>query len=189
MSEWGLVSGVCTMTMDSAPKSTSGGAPSLHDTIDKLKLSADEAGKFEKAFKDPKFLELFEQYAKDMQDPESRAETNAYLQQLERDGQIEQVYGKGTQLITPVPEFVVKGKEEFSEKKVFLNICSSEKVRLQQPTIHEDTMHLSRHVLKYGEYDECAWEPNLTSSMCGLTRMAMPNGQDMSNQALLPQPV
>jgi dynein assembly factor 2, axonemal len=139
------------MTVDSAPKTISGGATSLNETIDTLKLSSDEAEKFEKAFKDPKFLELFEQYAKDMQDPESRAETNAYLQQLERDGQIEQVYGKGTQLITPAPEFVVKGKEETSAKKVFLNICSCDKVRQQRLTIHVGTMHLSRQILECGE--------------------------------------
>jgi PIH1 N-terminal domain len=102
---------------------------SLDETLSKLKLSTDEAGRFEKAFKDKEFMKLFEDYAKEMQDPAARAETSAYLQQLERDGQLEQVYGKGTQLITPKPEFVVKTTDEQSGRKVFVNMCSSDKVR------------------------------------------------------------
>lgn len=102
-------------------------------TLDKLNLTKKEVGQFEKAFKDPKFLQLFQDYARDVQDPESRAETDAYLQQLERDNQIEQVYGRGTQLVVPAPEFVIKGRTApeggGTVQKVFVNVCTSEKVR------------------------------------------------------------
>jgi dynein assembly factor 2, axonemal len=105
-----------------------GAAAPLDKTLDELNLSAEEVGKFEKALKDEEFMKLFADYARDMQDPATRAETSAYLQQLEREGQVEQVYGKGTHLITPTPEFVVKIMQLADNRKVFVNICSSDKV-------------------------------------------------------------
>lgn len=138
----------------SDPRADGDGA-SLSETLDKLKLSTDEVGKFEKAFKDPEFIKIFEQYAKDMQDPETRAETNQYLQQLEREGQIEQVYGKGTQLITPTPEFVVKTKEATGTRKVFLNVCSSDKVCAHA------SAHLTLHAISSRSYPQTHLNENL----------------------------
>jgi dynein assembly factor 2, axonemal len=97
-------------------------------TLDKLNLSMKEIGRFEKAFKDPEFLKLFEDYARDVHDPATRAETDTYLEQLEQENRIEQVYGQGTQLIIPSAEFVVKTWRAGCNQKVFLNICSSNKV-------------------------------------------------------------
>ena len=119
-----------TVTATAAPP---GSVDELGGTLDKLNLSKKEVGQFEKAFKDPEFLRLFQEYARDVQDPESRAETDAYLQQLERDNQIEQVYGKGTQLVVPAPAFVVKGRtapeDSAGAQKMFVNVCTSDKVR------------------------------------------------------------
>lgn len=39
-----------------------------------------------------------------------------------------QVYGKGAQLILPVPAFVVKTQNTADGQKVFINVCTSEKV-------------------------------------------------------------
>lgn len=100
----------------------------VKDALDQLKLSANECARFEDAFKDKDFVHLFEEYAKEIQDPAARAETSAYLQQLEQQGQLESVYGKGTRLITPNAEFVVKTAQASGEK-VFINMCSSDQVR------------------------------------------------------------
>lgn len=167
--------------------------------------------KFEKAFKDPEFIKLFEEYAKEVSDPkvspqsravrmpvpppraflpglapsmpahpttplqplsrppnQVKAETDAYLRQIEQQGRAEDVYGAGTQLIVPDPAgAVIKTKvvsssaskkqqqeQEKQEKeqqqqaagagkpegpgkqgalpvgqKVFINICTCDKVR------------------------------------------------------------
>jgi hypothetical protein len=53
---------------------------------------------------------------------------NAYLTQLEAEGQAESVYGKGVQLIVPEPWFVVKTKDVSGAKRVYINICTSPKV-------------------------------------------------------------
>jgi hypothetical protein len=58
------------------------------------------------------------------------AEMNAYLTQLEAEGQAEAVYGKGVQLIVPEPWFVVKTKDESGANRVYINICTSPKVSI-----------------------------------------------------------
>lgn len=40
---------------------------------------------------------------------------------------VPQVYGKGAQLILPVPAFVVKTQNTADGQKVFINVCTSEK--------------------------------------------------------------
>jgi hypothetical protein len=117
-----------SISMTGVPNLSSAATEDLASTLDKLNLSQQEIGRFEKAFKDPDFLKLFEDYARDVHDPGTRAETDAYLEQLEQDNRIEQVYGQGTQLIIPSAEFVVKTQRASSSQKVFLNICSSDKV-------------------------------------------------------------
>ncbi len=68
----------------------------------------------------------------------AKAETEAYLQQLEQEGRVEEVYGKGVQLIVPSPAFVAKTRTRAEAQKVFINICTSPKVkqmRLQDQSI------------------------------------------------------
>eukprot|EP00877_Chromochloris_zofingiensis_P000267 jgi/Chrzof1/10240/Cz04g33230.t1 len=77
---------------------------------------------------DPKFLELFEEYAKEIADPKALAEHDQYLRQLEAEGRGEEVYGKGVQLVVPEPAFAVKTKDANTGVKVVINICSSDKV-------------------------------------------------------------
>lgn len=95
--------------------------------MDELKLSGEEVKSFEKAFKDPEFVKMFGEYAKEIHDPANKAETEMYLRQLEGQGEVENVYGKGTQLIIATPEFVFKTKDKNDGLKVFVNMCSSDK--------------------------------------------------------------
>lgn len=107
------------------PQLDSGG---ISSTLKDLKLSNEEVSKFEKAFSQPEFLKMFEEHIIEMQDPKARAETEEYLRQLELEGKAEETYGKGAQLIVPQPEFVVKSKNLETADKVYINVCSSDKV-------------------------------------------------------------
>lgn len=102
---------------------------SLDKGLKDLNLSTEEVGKFEKAFKDPEFMRLFAEYAKEVSDPKAKEETDQYLRQLETQGRAEEVYGKGVQLIVPTEAFVLKAKQAGTGgAKVFINVCSSDKV-------------------------------------------------------------
>mmetsp|Transcript_19984 Transcript_19984/g.43576 ORF Transcript_19984/g.43576 Transcript_19984/m.43576 type:complete len:633 (+) Transcript_19984:162-2060(+) len=104
----------------------------LDETLKNLKLSDEEVGKFTKAFQDPEFLKIFEEYAKEISDPKNREETDLYLRQLEAEGRAEEVYGKGVQLVVPNEAFVIKTRNlsapEGQSDKVFINVCTSDKV-------------------------------------------------------------
>ncbi|KXZ49561.1 hypothetical protein GPECTOR_20g416 [Gonium pectorale] len=120
------------------------GKVDLEKGLKDLKLTNEELNKFEKAFKDPEFVKLFEEYAKEVSDPKVKAETDMYLRQLEEQGRAEEVYGKGVQLVVPSPALVIKSKvlgpaeaaKDATGKggglpagqKVFINICTSDKV-------------------------------------------------------------
>jgi dynein assembly factor 2 len=54
----------------------------------KNKLTADEEKKFEESFKDEKFREILADYMDEISDPAHRAETEAYITQLEGDSQV-----------------------------------------------------------------------------------------------------
>ena len=124
-----------------------------HSGLENLNLTSDEVDKFQTAFKDETFKKMFAEYAKEISDPKNKAESDAYLKQLEMEGKIEQVYGKDVQLIMPKPGFVAKtfreeqevskegdeGSDRGSETekqppekgrkhKAFVNVCHSEKV-------------------------------------------------------------
>lgn len=58
-----------------------------------------------------------------------KEETEQYLRQLEMEGQLDQVYGKGVQMIMPTAEFAIKSKNLRSGQSAFLNFCSSDKAR------------------------------------------------------------
>jgi dynein assembly factor 2, axonemal len=124
-----------------------------HSGLENLNLTSDEVDKFQTAFKDETFKKMFAEYAKEISDPKNKAESDAYLKQLEMEGKIEQVYGKDVQLIMPKPGFVAKTFQEEQEvskegdegsdrgsetekqppkkgrkHKAFINVCHSEKV-------------------------------------------------------------
>ncbi|KAK9818052.1 hypothetical protein WJX72_006326 [[Myrmecia] bisecta] len=95
-----------------------------------LNLNEEEVGKFEKAFKDPTFLQMFSEYAKEITDPKSRAENDLYIRQLEKEGRAEATFGKGVELVTPEAQSVVKTKRAGTSETVYINICTSPKVEV-----------------------------------------------------------
>eukprot|EP00899_Mesostigma_viride_P011469 jgi/Mesvir1/20322/Mv19912-RA.1 len=98
--------------------------------LENMKLTPEEVGRFEKAFKDPKFMDMMREYAEELRDPKHMAETEAYLKQLEEQGRTQEVYGKDVELVLPKAGFTVKaittGKDP--GKKVFINVCHSDKI-------------------------------------------------------------
>ena len=61
---------------------------------------------------------------------QARAEQEQYLRELEKEGRAQEVYGKGMQLVMPTPSFVAKTANSQSGQKVFINVCTSDKVLL-----------------------------------------------------------
>eukprot|EP00775_Hariotina_reticulata_P000581 gene581-860_t len=91
-------------------------------------LTGQEVEALQRHFKDPEFCRLFAEYAKEISTPEAQAENEAYLQQIEAEGRTESVYGPGVQLVVPQPAFVIKTKDAVDRKRVYINICTSDKV-------------------------------------------------------------
>ncbi|GMH36445.1 hypothetical protein BSKO_04313 [Bryopsis sp. KO-2023] len=100
----------------------------ISKSLKDLNLTSEEVKKFDKAFKDPKFVELFDDYLAEISTPQAKEEQELYLRQLENQGKSESVYGKGVQLLVPEPGCVVKTKDKRTGEKVFINICTSDKV-------------------------------------------------------------
>lgn len=116
-------------------------AEQARTNLNELKLSPEEVSKFETAFKDPEFMKMFADYAKEISDPKNKAESDMYLRQLEYENKVESVYGKGVQLVIPNPGFAAKtsdmnanaeaagggGGKGKEKKKVFINVCHTDK--------------------------------------------------------------
>lgn len=62
---------------------------------------------------------------------QARAEQDAYLSQLEAEGQLEGVYGAGVQVIHADPGLVVKTKTADGTTRVYINVCTCPKVGAQ----------------------------------------------------------
>ncbi|KDO23424.1 hypothetical protein SPRG_11517 [Saprolegnia parasitica CBS 223.65] len=90
---------------------------------DKFDMTPDEQQSFVKAMKDPEFRSLLNEYMLEISDPTHRAEQEAYLRQLENDNKVP----TDKQLVLPTPGFVLKTK--LQARKVFVNICSSDKIQ------------------------------------------------------------
>lgn len=66
-----------------------------------------------------------------------RAESEQYLRQLEQEGRSQEVYGQDTQLVAPDPSFVAKTANKQSGQKIFINVCTSDKVFCTILTQHD----------------------------------------------------
>ncbi len=53
------------------------------------------------------------------------------MRQVEAEGNAEQMYGKGTELVFPEPAFVVKTIKKGSGQRMYINVCVSDKVRCE----------------------------------------------------------
>ncbi|KAJ7536355.1 hypothetical protein O6H91_12G065700 [Diphasiastrum complanatum] len=94
-----------------------------------LHLSSQEVNQLEKAFKDPKFKELLNEYANEISQPSSRKEAESYLKFLEERTKRFSLDGKD--LIIPTASFCCKTRNTHNGQKVFINVCYSE--RLEKP--------------------------------------------------------
>ncbi len=109
---------------------------------EKLKLSKEEADKFEKAFEQKEFRDLMAQYVSEISDPSHRAEQEQYLRQLEEQNELPD----GKDILRPQPGFVLKfkyskkrsssssqkSKRKDKNEKLFINVVHSKQVN--QPT-------------------------------------------------------
>lgn len=133
-----------------APAETA--AKGSHEPHHIPKISEKEADQLARHFKDPEFCRLFEEYAWEMADPKARAEQDAYLVQLEAEGQLEGVYGAGVQVIQADPGLVVKTKTADGTTRVYINVCTCPKV---------DEMSITQ---AKGEQRSSVMLPNMLSS-------------------------
>ena len=95
-------------------------------------VSGDEAEQLERAFGDRDFRSLFAEYVKELSDPASRREQEAYLSQLESQNETP----RGKKLIRPAKGFVLKclhrkrrdASATRRPAKLFVNVVHSEEV-------------------------------------------------------------
>lgn len=77
---------------------------------------------------------------------QAKAEQDLYLRQLEREGRSQEACRKGSQLVLPEVGFVAKTANKQSGQKIFINVCTSDKVG--------------------GFISCCPWEPSQVVQLC-----------------------
>ncbi|XP_066177556.1 protein kintoun [Sylvia atricapilla] len=90
------------------------GAGRLHD----LDLSAEEAERLRRAFRDERFRELFAEFAAELTDPEQRRLYEEEVAALERER------GMEVRFVHPTPGFVLRTSQEGS-RRCYINVCSN----------------------------------------------------------------
>ncbi|XP_014741353.1 PREDICTED: protein kintoun [Sturnus vulgaris] len=90
------------------------GSGRLHD----LDLSAEEAERLQRAFRDERFRELFAEYAAELTDPEQRRLYEEEVAALERERGVE------VRFVHPTPGFVLRTSQEGS-RRCYINVCSN----------------------------------------------------------------
>ncbi|RMB98499.1 hypothetical protein DUI87_24713 [Hirundo rustica rustica] len=90
------------------------GAGRLHD----LDLSAEEAERLQRAFRDERFRALFAEYAAELTDPEQRRLYEEEVAALERQRGVE------VRFVHPTPGFVLRTSQEGS-RRCYINVCSN----------------------------------------------------------------
>ncbi|OAE22441.1 hypothetical protein AXG93_2381s1370 [Marchantia polymorpha subsp. ruderalis] len=94
--------------------------------------------------KDPKFMELFADYAKEMSDPNNRKEMEDALREAENRGEKVPGFPEDKELLIPSTAFCAKTKNEktgakvCARAKVFINICYSDKIAKPKGTEAKD---------------------------------------------------
>ena len=92
------------------------------NTKSNIDLSKNEISRIEKALKDKEFVKLLGEYASELNDPENKKRYETEITQLEADR------GNSVQFLNPKPGYVMKTKDVATGRKVFVNICSDEKI-------------------------------------------------------------
>ncbi|OCT68331.1 hypothetical protein XELAEV_18039630mg [Xenopus laevis] len=96
----------------------------MAEKLQNLELSSEELDRFTKAFQDPKFREMFVQYAEEIRDPENRRKYEQEISQMESER------GMDIKFIHPKPGYVLLTSVN-GVQKCYLNICSND--LLQKP--------------------------------------------------------
>ncbi len=71
-------------------------------------MTAEEQKSLQNAMKKQEFRSLLDDYMREISDPKSKAEYEQYLDQLEREGNLQQTLPPGMQLMRPTPGFCIK---------------------------------------------------------------------------------
>ncbi|PAA63059.1 hypothetical protein BOX15_Mlig022993g2 [Macrostomum lignano] len=107
-------------TMANSNKDNSG---SSENVFKDLNMTPEEINRFTEAFKKEEFRKLFQEYVEELQNPEQRALYEKEIAQLEEER------GMDVEFIHPTPGHVLKLKDA-SGKKVFINICTNDKIQV-----------------------------------------------------------
>ncbi|KAH8949571.1 hypothetical protein BDL97_10G039000, partial [Sphagnum fallax] len=86
-----------------------------------------EVERLTKAMKDPKFMEMFMDYAKEISNPAMKKDLEKHLKRMEAGGNKE-FSMEGKELLIPYSDFCIKTRNKNTGHKVFINLCHSEKV-------------------------------------------------------------
>ncbi|KAK2536564.1 hypothetical protein Q9966_006354 [Columba livia] len=86
--------------------------------LEELELSAEEAERLQRAFRDEKFRALFAEYAAELTDPEQRRLYEEEVAALERERGVE------VRFVHPTPGYVLRTSQAGS-RRCYLNICSN----------------------------------------------------------------
>ncbi|KAL3311813.1 Protein kintoun [Cichlidogyrus casuarinus] len=100
---------------------------SMTKSLEDMKITDDEITRLKNAFKDPEFRKLFNEYARELEDPVNKKKYEEEIIQLENER------GFDTIFINPTPHHVLKTRQWPESSKVFINVCSSDK--LQEPDL------------------------------------------------------
>ena len=90
-------------------------------------MTPEETEKFSKAFQDPEFRKMMAEYVDEISDPKNREEQEAYIRQMEGEGNVP----AGKDAVHPKAGYVVKTHKTDKDKKpekVWVNIVHHEKV-------------------------------------------------------------
>ncbi|BBN18808.1 hypothetical protein Mp_8g05680 [Marchantia polymorpha subsp. ruderalis] len=108
------------------------------EAFDKINMTPEEVKNMTHMMKDPKFMELFADYAKEMSDPNNRKEMEDALREAENRGEKVPGFPEDKELLIPSTAFCAKTKNEKTGAKVFINICYSDKIAKPKGTEAKD---------------------------------------------------
>lgn len=80
--------------------------------LSNINLSPEEAKNMAKLMKDPKFMEMFADYAQEISDPKNREEMETALKEAEKRGEKVPGFPDGKELLIPTAGFCAKTKRE-----------------------------------------------------------------------------
>jgi len=93
-----------------------------------FKMTGDEADKIQSCFKEPEFRNLFAEYMEEMSDPKHRAESDQYLKQLEREGNVPEGMAMCSEGLCVKARMVDEQKKDKLGDKLFINVTHCKEI-------------------------------------------------------------